>query len=240
MSQQTKIIFMSLLIGFILTGCLRTRSEVSPGEQSYISRKKQQENQNSTSTSTRSSTVDPEETIRTLNGRIEVLENQVTQLQRENNNSADAAKIAALQEALSKMELQIQKMEAEKAVAPTTQPKSSDENLKGVLPKSEVAAEKAPVKKDPYEQAEEYFGKKEWKKAILSYQKFAEEFPKSKLVPDAKYKTGVAFQELGLKDEALAFYEEVNVQYPQTLAGKKSKIRMTSLTQKSPSKSKKK
>ena len=238
MSAKFKIIFMSLMIGFILTGCLRTRSEVSPTDQSYLSRKKQQDNQKS-----KESTVDAEETIRTLNGRIEVLENQVSQLQKENANTADAAKIATLQEALSKMELQIQKLEAEKGTAApepiTPKAKSSDENLKSALPKSEVAAE-SNSKKNSYDQAEEFFGKKEWKKAILSYQKFAEEFPKSKLLPDAKYKTGVAFQELGLKDEALSFYEEVQAQYPQTLAGKKSKIRMASLTQKSSSKNKKK
>lgn len=237
--MMLKNIFIVLALGMLLSGCLRTRSEVSPGEQSYISRKKQQENQKAANSTSKEITVDPEETIRTLNGRIEVLENQVSQLQKENANaanSADAAKIAALQEALSKMELQIQKMEAEKGAAVDPKSKSSDENLKSVLPPSEVA----PSKKTSYEVAEEYFGKKEWKKAILSYQKFAEEFPKSKLVPDAKYKTGVAFQELGLKDEALAFYEEVQAQYPQTLAGKKSKIRMSSLAPKAPSKSKKK
>lgn len=236
-----KNIFIVLVLGTLLSSCLRTRSEVSPNEQSYISRKKQIENQKSATSTSKEVTVDSEETIRALNGRIEVLENQVTQLQKDKENSAnsaEAAKIAALQDALLKMELQIQKLEAEKNAPTAVDPKnkSSDENLKSVLPPSEVA----PSKKTSYEVAEEYFGKKEWKKAILSYQKFAEEFPKSKLVPDAKYKTGVAFQELGLKDEALAFYEEVQAQYPQTLAGKKSKIRIASLAPKAPSKSKKK
>lgn len=227
-------------IAFLLatfTGCLRTRSEVSPSEQSYIYRKKQNENSKSLNGSEPSkdsapAPVDPDEMVRVLNGRIEVLENQVTQLQKENaaqkENSAEANKVVALQESLSKMELQLQKLEAEKAAAPVepTKTKSSDENLN--------------IKKTTFDQAEELFSRKEWKKAILSYQKFIEESPKAKQVADAKYKTGVAFQEMGLKDEALAFYEEVVVQYPHTTAGKKAKLRSSNLSPKPSSKSKKK
>ena len=138
------------------------------------------------------------------------------------------------------MELQLQKLEGSGTAAPAvdSKHKSSDDNLKTSIPAAELANG---GKKTSYEVAEDLFSKKDWKKAILSYQKFAEEFPKSKLVPDAKYKTGVSFQELGLKDEALAFYEEVSVQYPQTQAGKKAKIRIASLSKaKAPAKSKKK
>jgi TolA-binding protein len=235
-----KVLF--LVCTLLATGCaLKTRSEVNPSEQSFISRRKQQEVQKAESAkNTQVAATDPEETIRALNGRIEVLENNVIQLQKENAKlaepSAESAKIAALQDALSKMELQIQKLEGS-ATAPETKHKSSDDNLKATLPPAELAN----TKKTSYDVAEELFSKKDWKKAILSYQKFAEEYPKSKLVPDAKYKTGVSFQELGLKDEALAFYEEVSVQYPQTQVGKKAKIRIASLSKaKDKPKSKKK
>lgn len=255
MMKKTSVLGFIFLAGAVtFTSCaLKTRSEVNPSEQSFISRRKQQENQKSEASKTSSASLkdaqvastDPEETIRALNGRIEVLENNVVQLQKENAKlaepSADAAKIAALQEALSKMELQIQKLEGSGATTqvPAADPKhkSSDDNLKPSIPASELAN----TKKTSYDVAEELFSKKDWKKAILSYQKFAEEYPKSKLVPDAKYKTGVSFQELGLKDEALAFYEEVSVQYPQTQAGKKAKIRIASLSKaKATPKSKKK
>lgn len=253
MMKKTNTLGIIFLAGAVtFTGCaLKTRSEVNPSEQSFISRRKQQETQKNEASKTSNASLkdaqvasnDPEETIRALNGRVEVLENNIVQLQKENAKlaepSADAAKIAALQEALSKMELQIQKLESSGASAPAADPKhkSSDDNLKPSIPASELAN----TKKTSYDVAEELFSKKDWKKAILSYQKFAEEFPKSKLVPDAKYKTGVSFQELGLKDEALAFYEEVSVQYPQTQAGKKAKIRIASLSKaKATPKSKKK
>jgi TolA-binding protein len=230
-----KIIFLTIILA--LTGCaLKTRSEVSPSEQSIISRRKQQEAQKAEGSKSASlieaqtASADPEETIRLLNGRIEVLENNVIQLQKENAKlaepSADTAKIAALQEALLKMELQIQKIEGTGATTHAdTKYRSSDENIKASIPTTETLSSK----KTSYDLAEDLFAKKDWKKAILSYQKFAEEYPKSKLVPDAKYKTGVSFQELGLKDEALAFYEEVSVQYPQTQPGKKAKIRIMAL-----------
>lgn len=256
MMKKTNTLGILFLASTVLfTSCaLKTRSEVNPSEQSFISRRKQQEAQkneaakasNASLKEAQTSATDPEETIRALNGRIEVLENNVVQLQKENAKlsepSADAAKIATLQEALSKMELQIQKLEgagttAQAPAATESKHKSSDDNLKTSIPASELAN----TKKTSYDVAEELFSKKDWKKAILSYQKFAEEYPKSKLVPDAKYKTGVSFQELGLKDEALAFYEEVSVQYPQTQAGKKAKIRIASLSKaKAPAKSKKK
>lgn len=245
MKKNSHILFAqgaTIILGLLLmSGCLKTRSEVSPTEQSYIYRKKQMEDAKSLNGSTPTSTtagsvdtgsaaVDSDELVRTLNGRIEVLENQVSQFQKEKENSLEASKIAALQESLAKMELQIQKLEAEKAGVATqaaaTPAKSSDENLN--------------IKKTTFDVAEDLFSKKEWKKAILSYQKFIEESPKSKQVSDAKYKTGVAFQEMGLKDEALAFYEEVIVQYPNTTAGKKAKIRSAQLSPKAPTKTKKK
>lgn len=234
--KKLEIFFLASIVTF--TGCaLKTRSEVNPSEQSFISRRRQQEAQRSEGSKSSSlkeaqtAAADPEDTIRTLNGRIEILENNVVQLQKENAKlaepSADVAKIAALQDALSKMELQIQKLEGPNPVAShDSKHKSSDDNLKASIPAGELAN----TKKTPYDTAEDLFTKKDWKKAILSYQKFAEEYPKSKLVPDAKYKTGVSFQELGLKDEALAFFEEVSVQYPQTQAGKKAKIRIVNLS----------
>ena len=84
----------------------------------------------------------------------------------------------------------------------------------------------------PFQVAEVHFKNKEWKKAILSYQKYSEDSPKGKMVAEAKYKIGVSFQELGLKDEAIAFYEEVVAQFPATEIGKKAKFRLTQIKKK--------
>ena len=83
-----------------------------------------------------------------------------------------------------------------------------------------------------YEVAQGHFASKEWKKAILNYQKYVDEFPKGKEVSDSKYKIGVCFQELGMKDEAMAFYEEVVAHFSKSEAGKKAKLRLSKLKSK--------
>lgn len=236
--MSKKLVLAGLLLStLVIQGCLKTRSEVAQSEQGQIYRKKQVENQKEAAVadSSANTPVDQDELVRTLNGRLEVLENQISNLQKENqqlSQSADSAKIVALQEALTKMEAQLQKLETEKAAAAAM--KASDEAEKA-KPSTKAAASSATAtvkKNSSYDIAEDLFGKKDWKGAILSYQKFVEDNPKSKSVPDAKYKTGVCFQEMGLKDEAMAFYEEVSIQYPQSTAGKKAKIRISKLKKK--------
>lgn len=259
--MKSKSLIILSVSALVLTGCLKTRSQVSEYDQSMVYRKKQAENQKAESKTTKTSTVEAaaptvaesEETIRDLNGRIEILENQLGQLQKEkaDQTNADAQKIATLQDALNKMDGQLQKAEMEKTVAMNAnaaleKKRTSDENFKANQAPAETSKSStktttaAPVaaadaKKsttNSYDLAQDFFEKKDWKKAILNYQKFVEEFPKSKNVPDAKYKTGVSFQELGLKDEAMAFYEEVALQYPSAAAGKKAKTRIAGLKKK--------
>lgn len=74
--------------------------------------------------------------------------------------------------------------------------------------------------------AESYFGQaagqtdnkakeKSLKQAILAYQRVIED-PKSEKNDAALYKIGLSFEQLGLKDEAAAFYEEVIAKYPKS------------------------
>lgn len=225
---MTKILFRICLIAsvFILSACLKTRSEVSDTDQKAVYGKKNVENQmDAQAAVVQQPTVDEkDELIRNLNGRVEVLENQLTALvkEKETLNSQDSQKIVLLQEALAKMELQVQKFENELLVN-----KPGDEALKS----SDDSGPKQVSNKKlgSYEAAEQYFAKQEWKKAILSFQKYTDEAPKGKNVPDAKYKIGVCFQELGMKEEAMAFYEEVVANHSKTTAGKKSKDRLGSL-----------
>lgn len=174
---------------------------------------------------------DKDALIRSLNGRIETLENQMTTILQEKEAGAagDAQKITLLQEALGKMELQIQRLENELGVR-AAGAGSSDETAASAAAVPEDAGEKAESKKlGAYETAQQHFGKKEWKKAILNFQKYTDESPKGKNVADAKYKIGVSFQELGMKEEAMAFYEEVVANYSKTEAGKSAKARLAKL-----------
>lgn len=216
------------------SGCLQTRSDAGAGYQSQVYRKKNIENQNAEAEAVAPKVDERDELIRALNGRVESLENQIQNLHKEKENSQsavnpDSQKIALLQDALAKMELQLQKLEGEKEHTPSK--KSSDANL-NLKKETTVTPSASDKKQNAYVAGEELFQKKEWKKAILSFQSFVEESPKNKLVPEAKYKIGVCFQELGLKDEASAFYEEVLAQHPKSDSGKKAKIRLASLNSK--------
>ena len=84
-------------------------------------------------------------------------------------------------------------------------------------------------RKDAFEIGEDFFEKKEWRRAILSYQKYRDANPKSKKFSDATYKIGVSFQELGLRDEARTFYDEVVAKFPQSAEAKKARTRLKSL-----------
>lgn len=218
------VLFASMAI--TTSGCLVTRSEMSSQEQTKINNQKMAENQKEQA----EQKPDPEEVMRQLIGRIEVLEAQMNQFKAEKAQAAltpatpsvDAQTFQTMQEAMIKLEDKMQKIEAEKqaATAAAAAKANAEEELKNQS------------KFSPFQVAEVHFKNKEWKKAILSYQKYSEDNPKGKLVAESKYKIGVSFQELGLKDEAIAFYEEVVAQFPATEIGKKAKFRLTQIKKK--------
>lgn len=217
-----------LMLALVLTSCLKTRSDVSEQEQNAIYGKKNIENQLEVqSNSAGVATLDEkDELIRNLNGRVETLENQLAALQKEKESSAslDSQKIILLQEGLAKLETQVQKLDSELVAA-----KFNDKNLTSSDEGSDSKSDITEKKQNAYALALQYFSKQDWKKAILNFQKYTDETPKGKNIADAKYKIGVCFQELGMKDEAMAFYEEVVANHSKSEAGKKSKARLTKL-----------
>ncbi|MBY0553744.1 tetratricopeptide repeat protein [bacterium] len=232
-----KIIQISLL-SVLLTSCLKTRSEVAEQDQNAVYGKKNAENQAEAQASNPAIAQEvqgqiaapiadeKDELIRNLNGRVETLENQLAAIikEKETTATADSQKIVLLQEALAKMEGQIQRLETELPINKTT-----DGVLKNIEDTEEVTAEVSQKKLGPYETAQEFFSNKLWKKAILSFNEYTSKYPKGKNVDDAKYKIGVCFEELGMKDEAMAYYEEVAANHAKSDAGKKSKARLTKL-----------
>ncbi|MES2802880.1 MAG: tetratricopeptide repeat protein [Bdellovibrionota bacterium] len=231
---------LSVIAVMFLSSCLKTRSELGEGYQSQVYSKKQADNQKQTANEPAEivKVDEKDELIRTLNGRVESLENQISQLQKANQENPDAQKIQLLQESLVKMEAQLAKLETETAIAKTATPTATHANA----PASNSSDAKVPpVKGAPkantqpggknaaFDTAQDFFAKKDFKNAILEYQKFVDANTKSKnkLVPEAKYKIGLCFEAMGLKDEAQSFYEEVAAQHGATEFGKKAKAKVT-------------
>lgn len=208
-----------------LTGCLKTRNEVRDNEQRQVMQQ-QVVTLQKTNADVGNRFADLEEQMRNLNGRVDVVENRLGQ----NNSGVESAlkssqqqnmdlnqKVTLLQEALTKMERDIFALNAE------LQAVKAD--------KAAAHAEKSAkqTKKDVYESGQDFFSKKDWKQAILNYQKYRDDNPKGGKFADATYKIGVSFQELGMNEEAKTFYDEVVSKFPKSEEARRAKIRLKGL-----------
>lgn len=206
----------------LLTSCLLTRTDVKEVEQ-----KRQMQDQvvnlqkNTAETGSRFSEI--ENDLRQVNGRVEVLEDRLQKVSGEKDKSiqgtnelvADANKrTLTLQEEVTKLSQQVATLQAEMAAIKDV----------SVKPRAEKVE-----KKDAWNEAEDLFKSKDYKKAAMSYSKYRETNPKSKRMAEATLKIGVCFQELGLKEDAKAFYDEVIAKYATSNEAKKAKSRLKSL-----------
>ena len=207
-----------------LSACLMTRNDVKEAEQ-----KKQIQDQVVT---LQKSTADVsgrfqeiEGQLRESNGRLEKLENHAEQdvNQREKMKKSHDEQVNDLQKKIVLLQEEMAKMQSQMGAVNEKMNQQSTQ-IDAIVARDENA--KKETTKNPFDLGEENFSKKEWKKAILHYQKCREASPKGKKFADATYKIGVSFQELGMKEEARSFYEEVVAKFPTTDTAKKAKVRM--------------
>ncbi len=217
-----------ILFAMTTFGCLKTRSEMKDTETRQAVQQQVVSLQKNTADSS-NHFAELEEQMRALNGRTEVLENRLSvkgqETDREKKSLADQnaelyRKVNILQESLGKMEQQISVLATQMTVIEAQN--QAQANARGT-----PAA--ATSKKNYLETAQDHFAQKEWKKAILNFEKYREDSPKGKQVAEATYKIGVCFQELGLKDEAKTFFEEVIARFPKSEDSKRAKIRLKGL-----------
>jgi TolA-binding protein len=165
-----------------------------------------------------SASEDLDSQLRQLNGRIEEVDNHVSTLtislenaktQNASEKKESEAKLAAYEEALKKLEAQVltltEQVNKPKVVALPADPKTY------------------------LDEADELVKNKKFKEAIVAYQKYRDAAPRGDHYIDATYKLGISFQELGMKDEARAFYDEVVTKYPKSPEAKKAAKRLKKL-----------
>lgn len=227
MKLKMPSIFVVGLSGLLLTGCLQTRNDVHDNEQRHVMQQ-QVTTLQKTNADVGNHFSDIEEEVRSLTGRVDVVENKMGQ----NNSGIESSlkssqqqnvelnqKVATLQEALVKMDKQVDQLTAEIQTLKANQ----------IAAARVESSAKQTSRKDNYEAGQEFFTKKDWKQAILQYQKYRDESPKGSHFADATYKIGVAFQELGMKDEARTFYDEVINKYPKSEEARRSRTRIKGL-----------
>jgi len=205
----------------LLAGCLTTRAELRQAEQQRTQVSAAQERQ--AQAVARMEEYDQQ--FRSMGGRLDVVENQLTQI---NAGHADRqslelkareeidAKFKAYEEALKKLEAQVQALSEEVRLAKAKKEKPAPVARSGSA-------------KEAYANAEAAFEKKDWKQAIVEYENYRKASPKGKNYSAATLKIGMAFHELNMKDEAKAFYEEVVAKFPDSKEAKKASQRLKSM-----------
>ncbi|MBX3039400.1 MAG: tetratricopeptide repeat protein [Bdellovibrionaceae bacterium] len=217
---------------FLATGCLKTRSTAKDSEQRQVLQQQVSTLQRETSDSSNRFT-DVNEQIRDLRGRVEVVENRMssggTEIERtrqslSEQNQGTERKLALLQETISKMDAHNQSLTAEVFAL-----KAEVAALKVGQSAAAASASASAATKNSFSVAKDHFDKKEWKRAVLAFQKYRDTNPKGKNVAEATYLMGVSFQELKMKDEAKSFFDEVIANHPKSNEAKKARTRLKSL-----------
>lgn len=222
----------------ILSGCLQTRENSKEIEEKQVLRSQVATVQRTTA-DLNSRFQDIEDEFRRVNGRIETVENRIQQSNarvEKNDQALDAKvkessdKMAAYREELVRLSAEVEQLKAQMASLQDGQRREAD--ARAAQASAAAAAAQAAKDKGPYVLAEEKFEQKNWREAILDYEKYRKSNPKGKQFASATYKIGVSFQELGMIEEAKAFYEEVISKFPKTKDAEKASTRLKNLKKK--------
>jgi TolA-binding protein len=236
-AAQTSFLVLPLSLCLLLTGCLETRNGSKELDEKVVLKSQVSALQKNTA-DTSSRFQDIEDDIRKLSGRIELNENRANQAmsRAEKSDGGAAARLKENDEKFKAYREELTRLNAEVEQLKTQMAGLAEEARRAQAQASEAssarASEKAQSMKNPYAAAEEKFDQKNWKEAILDYERYRKGNPKGKNFAAATYKIGVSFQELGLIEEAKAFYEEVISKFPKTHDADKATTRLKGLKKK--------
>lgn len=212
-----------MVLAFIVQGCiLDTRDSVKEVEEKQQLQKQVGSLQRSTA-DVNSKFQETDDAISKLSARIDVVDNK-------NNKNEDKIekslkerdqKIKELSEKLTVHQDVMTKLDAQ-----ITALQGQVNQLAEEIKKAPAPAPKSEGEKGDYKVASDFFDKKQWQDAAISFEKYRKANPKGKHAAEALYKIGVSFQELGSKDEAKVFYKDVISQYPGSSEAKKAATRL--------------
>ncbi len=227
-------ILLPLSLPLVLAGCLQTRETQKEHEEKQVLQK-QLSTLQTTSADTNVRFQDIEEENRRLVGRVEALEVKLAQFTSKNEKSSGAidAKLKEnneiYKEEFGKINVELTQIK-EQLVAMQAEGRRAAEARAAA--ETTASAKNSDGAKDAFKVGEAKFEKKSWKEAILDYEKYRAQHPKGKYFAAATYKIGVCFQELGMSEEAKAFYEEVIAKYHKTKDSEKAHARLKALSKK--------
>lgn len=230
-SFATKLSACAIIACIFLTGCLQTRETQKEQEEKQVL-KKQLNTLQMTSAEANARFQDVEDENRKLSGRLEALDAKLMivaqKTDKANANQDQKSKEIAevYKEEFAKLNSEIARLKEQLNALHDENRRSSDARAAA---EASAAAKSAESAKNPFAAAEGKFDKKQWKEAILDYEKYRSKNPKGKSFSAATYKIGVCFQELGMNEEAKAFFEEVLAKFPKTKDAEKASTRLKKL-----------
>jgi TolA-binding protein len=207
----------------VLGGCIETREELAEQQQKQV----MQDQVNALQQTRAQEQVrqqEYDEQLRNLTSHLDQSDNLNKQLQAQLKANQDllshgfedsSVKFHAFEQALLKMQAQITELSA-----------TVEELKKSNTPTRKEASAGA---KSTLQLGDEAMENKDFKGAIVLYQKYRDKNPKGKKLAEATYKIGVCFKELGMKPEAKTFLEEVTDKYPSSAEAKKAKTILKAL-----------
>jgi TolA-binding protein len=216
-----------IVLPLVVAGCLKTREEVRGGEQGKVS----QQQQVAVARANEVAKVgELEAEIRNLNGKYEALEYKMNSrlggVKKE--DEVNATTINSMMEQMRIFDEKIAIMEARLASLEAGKKSASAVAAPKATPAPAVSAGGG-AGQSLFAEAEDFFQKKDWKKAIVAFEKYRETYPKGKLWGEATYKIGVCFQELNLKSDAITFFQQVVNADASSTSARKAKYRLTQL-----------
>lgn len=247
------VFFLSLL----MVGCLKTRSDVEEAQEKQVF-KQQLVNIQKKSSDQLLAYDSLQEEYRGLNGRVEKMEAFLQQeSERQKVSEGDLQKkITTIENKLAMIEAALLEQEQKNTQALTELRTELGQSLKdlatsmsamtsaksgkstgkgdkaahsGANSSANGSAKLGGADLQSFNEAEDLFYKKEWRKAVLAYEKYRSTYPKGSSYAMATYKIGVCFSELGMATEAEAFYSEVLEKFPQSKAAKSAAYRLKNL-----------
>ena len=209
------------LIALLTSGCLTTRAQLR--------------GQGNTPSDSNPNVVTPEvrkanemarldehdDQMRQLNGRVDVIENHLSQINAGQQDRVDQDRRAQeqLDLRLKAYEEELKKLGQQMALLA--------EDLRALRARNEKPL--ANAKADAFQEGESAFSQKDWQQAVVAYDNYRKAHPKGKKYSTATLKIGMAFQEMKFKDEAKAFYEEVIAKFPKSKDAKSAEKRLKTL-----------
>lgn len=232
--KQIAGLSISLLLACTLAGCLKTRAQLRGDGDSSGGTPVEVQPQGGY-------------VVDELKGEITRLTGRIEDLERKNAEGGVGSAAAA--EELKKLETRIIELEAAqaamleaiqklKANVPPPNPKELLTQARNQMEAGNHAGaiealteylkvENAPDAQDAlFMRGEAYMATQQYKKAIVDFSKFPEKYTRSKKMPAALLNIGLAFEALGMKDDAKGFYTELADKYPKSPEAKKAKAKL--------------